>query len=81
MNMKTYFKHASIVLFLVFGSIFLLQPSLKLQAQTMSCPEYIIHFKQVNKIKWCGGYFTAWSVCEFYAGGMCPCMDETEPAC
>jgi hypothetical protein len=66
---------------MIFGSIFLIQNTTNVQAQTMSCPEYTLHYKQKDLIKWCGSYFQAWSVCEFHAGSMCPCMDETEPKC
>ncbi len=66
---------------LIFGSIFLIQNTSNVQAQVMSCPETTPNFEQKDKIKFCGTYFIAWSVCEFKAGGLCACMDETEPPC
>lgn len=66
---------------LIFGSNFLIQNSSNVFAQSMACAEYTVHYKQVNKIKFCGSYFQTWSVCEFHAGSMCPCLDETQPPC
>ena len=66
---------------MIFGSIFLIQNTSNVHAQVMSCPDYTVHYKQVDKMKYCGGYFTAWTVCEFQAGAMCPFMSESEPPC
>lgn len=66
---------------LIFGSIFLIQNTSKVNAQGMSCPEYILHYEIKDEIKFCGTYFIAWQICTFRAGAMCPCMDESEPPC
>ncbi len=80
--MTNLFKKSGIFLALILGTMNFLPQTTKVQAQTMSCPEYVMHFEYKRHIKFCGTYFQAWETCTFKAGALCPCLpDESEPAC